>query len=99
MSKSPSPRRKKFRVAALLGSVVAVATSAIALVASVTPTQAANIASQPDTQVAVFMVPLTLLVLVLLVEVARFAWRGTLPNSVPARANKRALLPLPKQDR
>lgn len=99
MPKSPSPRRKKFRVAALLGSLVAVATSAAALIASVSPAQAANIASQADTQVAVFMVPLTLLVLVLLFEVARFAWRGTLPNTVPARAKKRTLLPLPKQDR
>lgn len=46
---------------------------------------AANVVSQPDAQVAVFMVPLTLLVLVMLFEVARFARRGKLPVHAPAR--------------
>ncbi|ODT68361.1 MAG: hypothetical protein ABS75_20815 [Pelagibacterium sp. SCN 63-23] len=60
----------------------------VALIAGVTPARAANIASQPDTQVAVFMVPLTLLVLALLFEAARFARRGKLPAQIadsPAR--------------
>jgi cytochrome b561 len=71
---------------AVLGSLGATAVAASALVAGVTPAQAANFANQPDTQIAVFMVPLTLLVLVLLFEVARFAWRGTLPAQAPTPA-------------
>ncbi|MHA6297452.1 hypothetical protein [Devosia sp. CAU 1758] len=67
---------------ALAGALGSALVAAGALIAGVSPAQAANFASQPDTQVAVFMVPLTLLLLVLLFEVARFVWRG----SVPARA-------------
>lgn len=85
MHKSTSPRRKSFRLMAVLGAFGS-AFIAGALIAGVSPAQAANFASQPDTQIAVFMVPLTLLVLVLLFEVARFAWRGTLPAQAPARA-------------
>lgn len=84
MHKSTSPGRKSLRIMALAGTVAAVAAGG-ALIAGVSPAQAANFASQPDTQVAVFMVPLTLLVLVLLFEVARFVWRGTLPAR-PVRA-------------
>ena len=51
----------------------------MALVAGVTPARAANLATQADTQVAIFMIPLTLLVLVLLFEAARFVRRGALP--------------------
>lgn len=73
---------------ALVGLLAGVAASG-ALIAGVSPAQAANFASQPDTQVAVFMVPLTLLVLILLFEVARFVWRGTLPAQNPVRAPRR----------
>ncbi|KKB10140.1 hypothetical protein VE26_10250 [Devosia chinhatensis] len=59
--------------------------SALALFAGVTPARAANLASQPDTQVAIFMVPLTLLLLVLLFEAARFVRRGTLPAQISER--------------
>ena len=65
----------------LSGLVVASA----ALLGGVTPAMAANIASQPDAQVAVFMIPLTLLLLVLLFEAARFIWRGRIPVETPAR--------------
>lgn len=73
---------------ALVGALGALAAGG-ALIAGVSPAQAANFANQPDTQIAVFMVPLTLLVLVLLFEVARFAWRGTLPAQRPVRAQRR----------
>lgn len=86
MHSSTSPRRKSFRLLALLGLLGAVLAPVIALAVGVTPAQAANFASQPDTQVAVFMVPLTLLVLVLLFEVARFVRRGTLPAHAPTPA-------------
>lgn len=84
---SVSPRRKKIGLIALFGTLAA-AMAVVALIAGVTPARAANIASQPDTQVAVFMVPLTLLVLALLFEAARFARRGKLPARIadqPAR--------------
>ncbi|MGV8856426.1 MAG: hypothetical protein ACOH2L_17495 [Devosia sp.] len=61
----------------------------IALLAGVAPANAASFASLPDAQIAAFMVPLTLLVLALLVEVARFALRGTLPDQVQARRRAR----------
>ncbi|ODT70060.1 MAG: hypothetical protein ABS75_14610 [Pelagibacterium sp. SCN 63-23] len=85
MHTSSSPRRRKFGLVAVLGTLAIGLGSAAALIAGVSPAQAANFANQPDTQVAVFMVPLTLLVLVLLFEVARFVWRGTLPAQAPAR--------------
>jgi len=70
--------RRKVGLAALVG-VMAAAAVPLALVAGVTPARAANLASQADTQIAIFMVPLTLLVLVLLFEAARFVRRGALP--------------------
>lgn len=88
MHKSTSPQRKSFRLVAAFGGFSAVLAMAGALFIGVSPTQAAEFATQPDTQIAVFMVPLTLLVLALLFEVARFAWRGTLPAPRPARASR-----------
>lgn len=86
MHLSTSPKRKSFSWIAALStlSVGLVAFGAFAV--GVTPAQAASFATQPDTQVAVFMVPLTLLVLVLLFEVTRFVWRGTLPAQAPTPA-------------
>lgn len=86
MHKSTSPQRKSFRLMAAFGAIGATLAMAGALFVGVSPAQAAEFATQPDTQIAVFMVPLTLLVLVLLFEVARFAWRGALPAHAPARA-------------
>lgn len=85
-------KRKGFRLVAAFGTVVAALFGTVALVAGVTPAWAANVASQPDTQVAVFMVPLTLLVLVLLFEVGRFVLRGNLPVEAPVRASRRTAL-------
>ncbi len=82
-----SSRRTKIGLFAFFG-LLAVATIPVALLAGVTPARAANIAQQADTQVAVFMVPLTLLVLGLLFEAARFVRRGKLPAQLadlPAR--------------
>jgi hypothetical protein len=56
-----------------------------ALLAGVTPSLAADLATQPDTQVAIFMVPLTILILTMLFEVGRFVWRNRIPASTPAR--------------
>jgi len=84
---STSPRRRKVGLIALFGLLVA-ALVPVALIAGVSPARAANIASQADTQVAVFMVPLTLLLLAMLFEAARFVRRGALPAQIadlPAR--------------
>ena len=94
MHKSTS-RRKGFRLAALFGAVTAALSGIMALIAGVTPAWAANVASQPDTQVAVFMVPVTLLVLILLYEVGRFVVRGNLPADAPVRAPRRTAVSPP----
>lgn len=88
MHKSTSPRRKSFRLVTVFGAIGS-ALSTAALTIGVTPAQAADFAAQPDTQIAIFMVPLTLLVLVLIFEVARFAWRAPLPVQAPARIKRR----------
>jgi hypothetical protein len=88
MQSSTSPRRKSFRIIAGVGTLLATIGATVALIGSVGPAQAANIASQADTQVAVFMLPLTLLVMVLLFEVVRFVVRHPLPAHAPARQQR-----------
>lgn len=86
MQASPSPRRKRVRIALAIGSsVTGLAIASAAMLGGVTPAMAATLASQPDTQIAVFMVPLTLLLLVLLFEAARFVWRGRIPAETPVQ--------------
>lgn len=58
--------------------------------AGVTPATAASLASQPDAQIAVFMIPLTILVIAVLFEAARIAMRGTLPAEAPLRRPTRS---------
>ena len=50
MHKSTSPKRKSFRLYALLSAVLLGLGSVGALIAGVTPATAANLATQPDTQ-------------------------------------------------
>ena len=78
MQKSTSPRRKRFRLYAVASAALLGLGSAAALIAGVTPATAANLASQPDTQIAVFMVPLTILLIAILFEAARIALRTIL---------------------
>jgi hypothetical protein len=85
MHKSRSPKRKSFRRVAIATTALVTGGAAAALMAGVTPATAAHLATQPDTQVAVFMVPLTILVAAVLYEVARIALRGNLPAEAPAR--------------
>lgn len=92
MHKSTSPKRKSFRILALLSTAVIGLGSVAALIAGVTPASAANLASQPDTQIAVFMVPLTILVTAILFETARVVFRGPLPVDVPVRVTPRRRL-------
>lgn len=87
MQSSTSPRRKSFKLLVLSGSLVSGLGFAVALLTGITPATAASIVQQPDAQVAVFMVPLTILLAALLFEVARLTWRGKLPaeRRLPAR--------------
>lgn len=85
MHKSTSPRRKSFRLYAVATTALVGLGSVAALMAGVSPATAANLASQPDTQIAVFMVPLTILLIAILFEVTRFALRGALPADAPRR--------------
>jgi len=89
MHKSTSPKRKSFRLYAIVTTATLGLGATAALLAGVTPATAANLAHQPDAQIAVFMVPLTILVLAMLFEVARFALRGNLPVEAPLRRSSR----------
>jgi heme/copper-type cytochrome/quinol oxidase subunit 2 len=95
---STSPKRKSFTLVAVLGTFALALAAAVALIAGVTPARAANIATQADAQVAVFMVPLTLLVLVLLFEVARFVRRDAIPAETQPRRQRRTDWSKPKRD-
>ncbi|MGV8831973.1 MAG: hypothetical protein ACOH2N_08365 [Devosia sp.] len=85
MQETTSPKRRSFTVYAIASTGLAGLGAVMAIMAGVSPSYAATLAAQPDTQIAVFMIPLTLLVLALMFEVARFALRGTLPAQQPAR--------------
>ncbi|QQR37658.1 hypothetical protein JI749_08670 [Devosia oryziradicis] len=85
MHKSTSTKRKSFRLYAIASTVLVAGGSVAALMAGVSPVAAANLATQPDTQIAVFMVPLTILVMAMLFEAARIVFRGTLPVEAPVR--------------
>lgn len=98
MHKTTSSQRKSFKLVALFGTLFAALGSAAALIATVSPAQAANFASQADIQVAVFMVPLTLLLLVMLFEVTRFIMRGQVPAQAQPVRPRRTLSSRPRAD-
>ena len=83
MHKSTSTRRKKVRLYAIASAALLGLVSTASLIAGVTLAAAASLASQPDTQIAVFMVPLTILVIAILVEATRIALRGAMPAQAP----------------
>ncbi|MGV8954181.1 MAG: hypothetical protein ACOH2M_23990 [Cypionkella sp.] len=89
MHKSTSPKRKSFKFVAALSSALLGVGAVAALAAGITPATAASLAQNTDTQVAVFMIPLTLLILAVLFEVARIAWRGALPVEARPRRPSR----------
>ena len=90
MHKSTSPKRKSFKRFAVVTTALVAGGSAAALMAGVTPATAAHLANQPDAPIVAFMVPLTILVLAVMFEVARFVLRGNLPAEapVPRRTNR-----------
>lgn len=89
MHKTRSPRRKRFGLYAILTSTIAGLAGIGALLLGVTPAMAASLAQDPDTQILVFLIPLTLLIAAMLVEVARIVLRGALPAEAPLRRTPR----------
>ncbi|MBJ6986764.1 hypothetical protein [Devosia sp. MC521] len=82
MQKSASPKSKNRRVFTLAGiSLLSLAAIAAVTVSGVSP---ANLAQQADTQIAVFLIPVALLMAVMLYEAARFVMAGPLPARVTA---------------
>jgi hypothetical protein len=91
MSKLTSTGRKSFKVLAVAGTTI-IGLGGAALLSGVSPAMAANLAQQPDAQVAVFMVPLTLLVLAMVFEATKFVWRDRVPaTEVANRRPKRSI--------
>ena len=89
MHKSTSPVRKSFkRPIAFVSILAGVGAAGAALSLGAGPALAAEFATQPDAQIAVFMVPVTLLILIMMFEVARFVWRNRIPSSAPARRRR-----------
>lgn len=88
MHKSTSPKRKSFNIYTVASAFLVIGGSAAALMAGVTPAEAANLVKQPDAQIAVFMVPLTLLVLAMIYEVTRMVLRGNVPVELPVASRR-----------
>jgi len=89
MQESTSPKRKSFRLYAIVSTALLAVGAAAALAVGITPATASSLAQNADTQVAVFMIPLTLLVMAVLFEVTRITLRGAIPaESKPRRVSR-----------
>ncbi len=89
MHTSTSPKRKNFRLYAIVSTALVGLGAVAALIAGITPATASSLAQNTDTQIAVFMIPLTLLLLALVFEVTRIVLRGALPVETPPRRPSR----------
>lgn len=76
---------------AIASCVLAIAGAVGGVMAGVTPASAAQLAQYADTQIAVFMIPLTILVLAIMFEVTRMVLGGSVPAESPASRNRRPL--------
>lgn len=85
MQKATSPKRKSFSLYAVVSAAFVTLGAGGAMLAGISPANAAAATTTPEAQIMVFMIPLTLLVLALMFEVARFALRDTLPAHAPAQ--------------
>jgi len=86
VSSARRPFRVRFFLVAALALVAVAAIAGLAL--ALAPASLGQLVHEPDAQVAVFMVPLTLLVLAMLVEATRIVWQGKLPAPAPARRRR-----------
>jgi len=88
LSSIPSAKPKSFKVFYLLALIAVALTSALAVYAGVAPEKAATLTHGLDTRVAVFLVPLGLLMLATIGEVVRVSLRGAIPgdDQLPVRS-------------
>ncbi|HLV83360.1 MAG TPA: hypothetical protein VKY62_06255 [Devosia sp.] len=85
MQEVTSSKRRTFGLYGTVSAALITVGATAAVLVGVSPASAATLATSPDTQIMVFMIPLTLLVLAMLFEAARFALRGALPAQAPKR--------------
>jgi hypothetical protein len=83
-----APKRKSFKLYALVSLLVATIAAGIGVFVAVAPATAASLTQRPDAQVAAFVVPLALLLFAVVFEVTRFAIRAPLPTAAPRRARQ-----------
>ncbi|WP_323014838.1 hypothetical protein [Devosia sp.] len=86
ISSARRPSRIRFFLVVGLALVAVAAIAGLAL--TLAPVRLEQLAREPDAQIAVFMVPLTLLVLAVLAEATRIVWQGKLPAPAPARRRR-----------
>ena len=98
MTEPATARRPRFKLYAFASGLSLTLGTAAAVLAGVTPAAASSLGQEPDTQIALFMVPLTILVLAVLFEVTRVALRGNIPAEAPARVKPSRLPPAPRRN-
>jgi len=88
LSSTTPAKPKSFNLFYLLSLIAVALTSALTIYASIAPQNAVALTRGFDTRVAVFMVPLGLLMLATIGEVVRVSLRGSLPgdDQLPARS-------------
>lgn len=88
MSDTTPAKPKSFTAFYLLALVAVALTSALAIYAGVSPSSAAALTHGLDARVAVFVVPLALLMLATIGEVVRVSLRGAIPgdDQLPVRS-------------
>ena len=84
--KLTSAKPNSFKAYAVASVVLATAGAAIVVFASVAPAAAASLTQSADAQIAVFVIPLALLMATVIFEVIRFALRHGLPRDTVANA-------------
>lgn len=85
-SQSTSRKPISFKAYAVVSALLAAAGAAVTVFASVAPAAAASLTQSSDAQIAVFLVPLAVLMATVVFEVIRFALRHGLPQEKLANA-------------
>ena len=82
---TPRPSRSKgFNIYYAVCAILVALTSGVAIFATVAPASAATLTGGVDTQLAVFLVPLALLMIAIIAEVLRITLHGAAPEPQPA---------------
>jgi hypothetical protein len=93
MTESTSRKAKSFRILPLLTLFTILAGAGVAIFATVAPATAASLTQRADAQIAIFVVPLAVLLFGIIFEVTRFAMRAELPTQPPRQTRIRAWQP------